>query len=166
MAPPGPPPTPPELLTSWRANPKYANGYKTPKPKKGEPPMPFGMSEGGKLVWYEVVPSLLRMRVLSVEDGPFLETFCETMAAWRDCRDFVAENGFSEAAQQGSRMRPEATMLSKLGGDLVRMADRLGLNPSGRTRLQTNQEEEPTKGKAAKKAAAMKKKYGIVPEET
>ncbi len=158
---------PAEQHAGWRGNPKYKGsaGFKAPKPAKGEPPMPYGLSEGARQVWQEVVPSLLRMRVLSVEDGHDLERFCELTAVWRDCRDFVVEHGVSDTTRQGRRKFPEAELMSKYHGDLQRISDRLGLNPSARTRVPVNGEPEPTDDKAGKKRQALMDNFGMVPGE-
>jgi len=134
----GPAPKPVEQCVGWRGNPKYrgSNGYKTPKPKKGRPAMPFDLSDDAKDVWRRTLPILERQRTLSKDDLDYLKRYCATFAIWDRCRAIVDVTGVGEKTKTGSRVTPEAHMMSKLGGDLERQGDKLGLNPSSRTRMQ------------------------------
>ena len=164
----GPAPTPVELRVGHRANPDYpsSNICNMPKPKKGSPPMPPNMSEAAQAHWHKTLPILESMGVVTVADADVLYHYCETFVKWEENRQFVDEHGVSEIGKDGrSFLRPEYRVFKDMSAEMHRLGDKLGLNPSARTRLEAKPTEEPSDDEAGKKRAATKKKFGMVPGE-
>ena len=90
----GPPPKP-TALRELEGNPSGRPlNQREPKPQKissVEPPS--WMSEQAKVYWYRAVPVLSRMGVLTEADLPLLERYCDFLADWKACRDFLATRG-------------------------------------------------------------------------
>ena len=165
----GPAPSPPENLVGWRANENYkgSNGYKTPKPKKGSPPMPPDMSEGAREVWLRTLPLLEASRIITVDDGDVLHQYCVAVDLWRECYRIVNRDGFSRKGETGDRTytTPEAQLLPRYSTDMQRLSNMLGLSPSARTRIQaTPSDPEPPDDEAGKKQKKIKDEYGMTPE--
>ena len=78
-----------KLKGSWRAKERGDE----PKPQKGSPEVPHGLSDNAKKVWDEVSPLLGNMNVLTVVDGTALEMLCETYVRWRDAEDKIRKHG-------------------------------------------------------------------------
>ena len=163
MATKGPIPKPPEQLASWRGDPKRkgSSAYKTPKPKKGSPPMP-DLTEDARAVWLETLPLLEQMRVVTKADRGVLQQYCETKALWAKSCKSINENGISREKDGRSYLSPEYRAFKDMSPELQRLSNLLGLNPSARTRIQVKP-EEPTD---RKNAATRKKFKGLAPEET
>lgn len=90
----GPQPKPSEI--------RLLEGVKTsrvkstePKPKKVSsiPQPPDWMCDTAKKYWIRAVDVLSEMRVLTEADLILLERYCDFLADWKHCRDFLKEKG-------------------------------------------------------------------------
>lgn len=90
----GPPPKP-TAIRELEGNPSGRPfNKKEPKPKKVaviEPPAWY--SEQARIYWHRVVPILSQMGVLTEADLPLLERYCDFLADWKSCRDFLHNAG-------------------------------------------------------------------------
>ena len=129
-----------KLKGSWRAKQRGDE----PKPEKGLPNVPEGLSENALKVWDEVAPLLKNMNVLTVSDGIALEILCETYVRWRDAEDKVRKHGtvFPIRNEDGSvrylQQSPfvgQANQAAKLLQGLLR---EFGMSPSARASLQVD----------------------------
>lgn len=140
---PGPPPTPSEIKKrrgSWRADLNPSE----PQPDPEKPRCPAWLSTHAKSAWRELAPQLHTMGVLTKVDRGVLAQYVETWARWRECQHFVARNGVAFPVYKGTgddrqlvemRTFPQARLARSLVDVLVRLGDRLGLNPAARSRL-------------------------------
>lgn len=117
---------------------------------------PAFLSEAGRGVWSEVVPTLEKMGVMSRGDVPIVAMLCETQPLWRraleDYRDaksrFIPkavktvnvlnpETGKHEAMSVpvGMALMPAAGEFAELSKLMIRMYEQLGMSPSARSRV-------------------------------
>ena len=64
-----------------------------PKPDKAAPEMPKGMLKAARREWAAIVPSLLRIGVLSNIDGKALAAYCDAYAHWELARKQIEKYG-------------------------------------------------------------------------
>lgn len=149
----GPQPTPTETLKlrgSWLVNQRQNE----PTPTPGTPEPPEWFSEEERAVWDDVVPTLLRMRVLTVADGRALARYCRFWVRWRRCEEFIDKHGTSfpimgkDKAVKGFQTYPQAVRAEKLADMLNRLEDRFGLTPAARTRISVELKPETENHKA------------------
>jgi P27 family predicted phage terminase small subunit len=145
---PGPRPTPTAILNltgSWRA--KQRRGE--PQPPKTRPTCPGWLSAEAKQKWRTVVKDLESMNVLTRVDADVTARYADTWVWRKRCRDFIEKHGESYPVydQDGNLLRhqqyPQVGLCLKLSEQLARMEEALGLNPSGRTRLQVTAPRQP-----------------------
>ena len=90
----GPQPKP-TALRELEGNPgKQPINKREPKPNKIiEISPPDWLSLEAKRYWQRMVPILSNMGVLTEADLPLLERYCDFLADWRECRDFLRQKG-------------------------------------------------------------------------
>lgn len=104
------------------------------------PVRPVWLDAEAAAAWDYLVPLLVSAGVLTELDQHALATWCSTWARWRRCLALLAEQGecYTATTREGDTrpvVRPEAGLSVALAAELRQLGDRLGLNPSARTRL-------------------------------
>lgn len=125
-----------------------------PKPKKVESVSPPAwLNDVAKVYWHRVVPILSNMGVLTEADLPILERYCDFLADWRHCRDFLANAGqIWYPIYDGERLEPDGRRTVKymqefphvakkirLSEHLLKIETHFGMTPAARSRI-TNDE--------------------------
>jgi P27 family predicted phage terminase small subunit len=125
---------------------------KEPKPEAGEPAMPKGLSPAAKKKWKEIVPILLKMKVLTKADGDALANYCECYAMLQQARKeirkgvtfkeyAVAKDGSLIVAKDGSlivlgiKTNPAVTIADKMAKMMRAIGSDFGLSPVSRPKL-------------------------------
>jgi len=55
-----------------------------PRPVVAEPPKPAGLGRVASEVWDQIVPELVRLKMVGRLDGPVVELFCTSFEWWRE----------------------------------------------------------------------------------
>jgi hypothetical protein len=55
-----------------------------PRPVVAEPPKPEGLGPVASEVWDQIVPELVRLKMVGRLDGPVVELFCTSFERWRE----------------------------------------------------------------------------------
>jgi Phage terminase, small subunit len=55
-----------------------------PRPVVAEPPKPAGLGRVASEVWDQIVPELVRLKMVGRLDGPVVELFCTSFERWRE----------------------------------------------------------------------------------
>lgn len=107
------------------------------------PPVHLSKPAGEK--WDELAPALASHGLLTVCDLDTLALYCATWVRWLEAEQSLQREGMTTTAQSGyQQVSPYYTIASKSLAELRALADRLGLNPSARTRIAVNPMSEPT----------------------
>ena len=108
---------------------------------------PDHLSEPAHEKWLELAPVLTRNGLLSECDLDTLALYCETWVRWRTTEEALQREGMTTTAQSGyKQVSPYYTIASKSQAELRALADRLGMNPSARTRIETAPVEKSNDG--------------------
>lgn len=108
-----------------------------PKPRPLRPVCPDWMTEDAKSKWDELIPKLERTGVLTEIDGDALAQYCTAFANWKQYEQLAArlppvmKVGKSGYMQQA----PMVAATMKASTLVARLAERLGLDPSSRSRI-------------------------------
>jgi P27 family predicted phage terminase small subunit len=98
---------------------------------------PDHLSERAREKWLELAPVLSRNGLLTVCDLDTLDLYCTTWVRWKDAEAALQREGMTTTAQSGyQQVSPYYTIASKSQAELRALADRLGLNPSARSRIE------------------------------
>lgn len=143
---PGGRPPKPSHLKLVTGNPgKRKVNKREPKPPRGVPKMPAGLSASARAAWSRIAPDLERMGVLTVADGVALELMCEAYADWMGHAATIAAEGatYETHGQNGRMVRPhpEVAMASDAWRRVQRMLVEFGLTPSSRSKVTAGPEE-------------------------
>jgi P27 family predicted phage terminase small subunit len=121
-----------------------------PKPKREIPSPPAHLSPEVAIEWGKFTVILDRMAVLTEADPRALEDLCEVSVEVRELRADIAEFGRTQkvktkAGKKGEkgatlmeRQRPQVMMLADATRRLRAQLADFGLNPSARSRVQTD----------------------------
>lgn len=141
----GPKPTPLALLAqrgSWLAAARAKDGR--PVLEVSTPAKPAHLDAAAGARWDQMIEHLSAIGVLSMVDGPLIERYCMTTILWLETHALLRQRGKTTYAvlDDAGMVReikayPEVAMLVKLGDQLLRMEDRMGLSPSARCSLRT-----------------------------
>src|SRR2546423_8307037 len=71
---------------------------RAPKPEKGIPTMPPGLTDVAKAEWKSIVPLLVAMGVLTKADGKALAAYCSCYAQWMLAEAEIARDGITYQA--------------------------------------------------------------------
>ena len=123
-----------------------------PKPERGTPRMPPGMSPAAKKVWKQVVPPLVALRVATKIDGRALQRYCEMLVDWEKATKFIEKMGFTYATgyklnangvnvPTSFQQFPEVGIRNKLSVLLLRLEQEFGLTPAARARIEVDLKE-------------------------
>ena len=148
----GPPPTPTALLKargSWRAGERAGE----PTPTVGAPRRPKDLRGAARKCWDVLVEQLEPMGVLTLADRSVLEQYCRAYVEWRRAHDFLDEQASQTYAIKDTSGRvvgvapwPQVSIALNYATLLTRLGDRLGLNPSARTRIAVETKERTGAG--------------------
>lgn len=104
---------------------------------------PEYLTGGAADKWAELAPMLSRNGLLTEADLDALALYCSTWKRWREAEDAIEEHGSVTTAQSGYKQASAHTTLAKqYRSDLLKLGDRLGLNPSVRSRIHVGQSAE------------------------
>lgn len=148
----GPRPTP-TAIKARRGSERAMSNPHEPKPERCKPAAPRHMSAAAKKNWKPLVELLDAAGILTRADLTIVERYCETLVLWRQCREHLSEHGQvyevkkwdaeqKEFATVGWRHFPQAKLISAHETALLQHERELGLTPSARTRL-VSQERDP-----------------------
>lgn len=105
-------------------------------------------SEGDRLrFWRRIQGELVQMGVMTSADRDALGLLCATMATFVECQRFVRDHGrtFDFVTKAGVEMPmqyPEIGIGNAAISNAIRLMDRFGLEPSYRSKLKTEAEQE------------------------
>src|ERR1041385_4975243 len=86
----------PTAVKELRGNPgKRKLNPREPKPAKGIPEMPAGLSEVAQGEWHAITPILDKMGVLTRADGKALGAYCDAYALALTAKQEIAEHGIT-----------------------------------------------------------------------
>ena len=145
----GPPPKP-TAIKKLEGNPGGHSLNKfEPKPqliKSVEPPA--WMKARAKVYWCRVVPILSQMGVLSEAELPLLERYCEFLAVWHHCREFLEERGdicypiYDKVLNKDGSKRvkflqeyPHLNKQIRISDHLLKIEAHFGMTPAARSRI-------------------------------
>jgi len=104
---------------------------------------PDWLSEPAQAKWHELAPVLADNGLLTECDLDTLAIYCATWVRWKDAEAALQREGMTTTAQSGyKQVSPFYTIASKSQAELRALADRLGLNPSARSRISIQPETE------------------------
>ncbi len=137
----GPRPKPTALIRAssrtWRGN----RNRHEPAPPPGNPACPKWLDPEAKKVWRKVLKHLQIMKLLTPLDGNILARYCETWVRYKRMLLFLRQYGETYRITRPNGTLacllpfPQAVMVSKLSGELLRMEQELGFTPSARSRI-------------------------------
>jgi P27 family predicted phage terminase small subunit len=160
----------PTALKEEQGNPGHrALNKNEPKPETGIPSMPKWLSKAARKEWKEVIPILLKMKVLTRADGNAVGTYCQACATLAEAQRKIELHGITitlyETGKDGKILKDDAGELrlipiSVKTNPAVTIADKtmklvralgsdLGLTPASRARLKTEGEQKPEDPMAA-----------------
>ena len=144
----GRPPKPTALKVlegTWR--PDRANPAEVSPAAPADLSPPQWLTGGAGDKWNELAPTLARNGLLTECDLDALALYCVTWARWREAEDAIGEHGSVTTAQSGYKQVSAPTTLAKqYRSDLLKLGDRLGLNPSVRGRIRVGDQPEEDDG--------------------
>lgn len=144
----GPPPTPTSILKlrgSWRANQRKGEA----QPPAGAPPCPSYLKGEARKVWRRIVPGLAKAGIITKIDGFALSRYCELLARWRECQDFIDKHGMTHPVKDaagnlvGLRVYPQVKRGEVTCDQLLKLEQQFGLTPSSRARVRVAEPAAP-----------------------
>ena len=101
--------------------------------------VPAHFDEQRRAVWFDIVPNLIRNRVVKDVDVYMLEMLCEKWVEWRTCQDAVNDRGIVVQAPSGYPMlNPFWTSTMKLGREIQAILTEFGMTPAARSKVSVN----------------------------
>lgn len=133
---PGPAPKPSalkKLQGTYRAD-RATSLEATPAPAPLEvPPYLSGLAADK---WNELAPMLARNGLLTEGDTDTLAVYCQTWARYLEAEIRLETEGATTVARSGyQQVSAWVTIAKTCRADLMKLGDRLGLNPSARSRI-------------------------------
>ena len=125
-----------------------------PKPDKAAPEMPKGMLKAARREWAAIVPSLLRIGVLSNIDGKALAAYCDAYAHWELARKQIEKyglvieepvldkDGFVNTAMVRLKANPAVNIYTAMGKLMKSYLIEFGLTPASRSKLKIEKQAE------------------------
>lgn len=119
-----------------------------PTPAKGRPPKPAHLIGAAAAEWDRLAQLCADVRVLTVADGPMLETACLAYAEMRAASDVIQKHGptYTTKTATGSRMvraRPEVAIAGDAMRRYTQALGHFGLSPATRGKVAAAPEERP-----------------------
>lgn len=140
----GPAPQPTHLKVI-RGNPgKRALPKNEPKPTPGIPDPPPGFSKAFEDEWRRTCADLADMGLLAKADRGAIVGYCESMAEFIEMYKLVEEEGrvIVSLKTMSRYMNPSVGIKNAAMDRVLKFAQQLGLTPSARTRIKTNEKPE------------------------
>lgn len=144
----GPRPQPTKLKI-LRGNPGNRPIKKSePQPSADGVVMPTHLGEVASLKWSEVLPLLQAVRVMTRADVEALARYCDTYEWWLATRAKLRKEGdtYPILNDKGEvkyiAQRPEVSIAHKLATQLRQLEQDFGMNPSSRTGLNIEPQQE------------------------
>jgi P27 family predicted phage terminase small subunit len=147
--PPGPAPKPTaQKMLEGTYRPDRANANEAFPSVPDSLDAPDHLSEGAALdKWSELAPILSRNGLLTECDLDTLTLYCQTWARYVEAETRLQTEGSTTTAQSGYQQVSAWVTISKnTRADLLKLGDRLGLNPSSRSRINTTPQAEESDG--------------------
>ena len=114
--------------------------FPDPPPDLSSPPW---LSERAREKWNQMAPMLVDQGLLTACDLDTLALYCSTWDRWRGAAENLDREGSTTTAQSGyQQISPHYTIAKNSLAELRALADRLGLNPSARTRIGVSPQEQ------------------------
>jgi P27 family predicted phage terminase small subunit len=103
---------------------------------------PSFLTELAQAKYHEVAPMLHRNRLLTEADTDTLAVYCQTWARYVEAETRLQTEGATTRAASGyEQVSPWVTIAKNCRADLLKLGDRLGLNPSARGRIAVERPE-------------------------
>jgi len=121
-----------------------------PKPQRGDPEMPKGLSAAAAEEWRSIVPELRQLGVLTKIDGKALAAYCHAFARWMEAEVEIRRLGIvvMEPIFHGERFlgckykkNPAVTISEQAQKIMKAFLVEFGMTPSSRSRVRI---EKPT----------------------
>lgn len=114
-----------------------------PKPKANLPKLPKGMSRAAAVVWRRVIRDYAHTGVLTAVDTDALRAYCEAVSRYEHAAQMLEESGpLVRGARRGELVKNPLHQIVRDNADLLRQfARELGLTPSARSGIRTNDKE-------------------------
>jgi P27 family predicted phage terminase small subunit len=123
-----------------------------PMPASGEPQMPTGLSETAKAEWQARVPELLKLGVLSTNEGAALAAYCYEYARWWEADKEIVKRGLlieepvvnNKGQVVGHRIKknPAIAIANEALKIMKSYMVELGLTPAARSRIRVEKPPE------------------------
>jgi P27 family predicted phage terminase small subunit len=139
----GPPPKPTALkLLDGNPGQRPLNQLE-PTLEVAEPVCPEHLDEIARREWKQVVPILMKMRVLTEGDGAMLGIWCQTYSTLIDLQGRIAKTGTLYTTKKGGfvQTNPLFLQMLKCVNVIAKISAEFGLTPSARVRLHAAPEE-------------------------
>ena len=108
-----------------------------PIPSEGEVRRPEGMSEPAIAVWDELADDLIDKGCLTPWDVYLFEAFCEAVAAYRENRDLLRQNGYTARGSHGGVIKsPHHQIMKDCQTTMAQIGSRFGFTPGDRANLE------------------------------
>lgn len=150
----GPQPKPTAIRELEGVKPS-TNRFEPKPPKISSVPAPDWLSEDGRRYWSRIIPMLANIGMLTEADLPLIERYCDFLADWKHCRDFLAkagticypiketvevtdpETGEIKKVRETRYMQefPHVAKKLKISEHLLRIEQHFGMTPASRTRI-------------------------------
>jgi P27 family predicted phage terminase small subunit len=140
----GPKPVPTQIL-KLRGSTKRRADPNEPKPDPGRPVCPAFLSAEAKREWRRVVPLLVKLRLLSVQDRSALAAYCQAWAQFVESTQtlqregsivtFCTYNNQGQVTTSTKRRHPALEWQRDAMRQVRDLGGLFGLSPSGRSRL-------------------------------
>ncbi len=141
-----PTPKKPTNLHILNGNPSKIKdlGKNEPKPAPKKPDCPDWLPGEARKIWEEEAPKLEKLGLLTEIDGEEFARYCATTYRARQAEVEVEKNGIMvPGAVKGTMVKNVAVAISRdYHAAATKMADKFGMNPVARTRIETPGEEE------------------------
>lgn len=109
-----------------------------PKPRSRRPKMPDYFSQDQEAVWRRVTRELRAMQVMTSADADVITLLVEAIVERREAQVIVAKDGATIMSPNGyPTVHPLSGKVNKLGAQILRLLEQLGMTPASRSRIQT-----------------------------
>jgi P27 family predicted phage terminase small subunit len=135
----------PTAIKKLNGNPgKRALNKKEPDyPELGPTPPDF-LDEFGQKEWKRVFPMLAAIKVIKAPEAALLAAYCGAFSDFYRLSEMSKGKGFIVKAPNGCpMMSPLFTALSKARTEMIKLMAELGITPSSRSRIKTEEPDEP-----------------------
>jgi P27 family predicted phage terminase small subunit len=107
------------------------------------------LTDEGKLAWNRLIPMLRGIGVVGAVDENALARYCDMLARWKLCVQFVNENGMTHPVRGPNgqitmfREFAEVDRASRLSDQLLRIEQQFGMTPASRASLAIDTTKQP-----------------------